>query len=183
MAWGLGLADLKKLAHNSLAYSGMFPDEKRDAIENKWLPEWKRYIAGVKAQACAVDWRLHTPSFQAVIPTVGIGSSDTVVHVYGGHFERAICSDGVVCRFGERLSPAATYVSNSHVTCRAPPSEQNVNVSLAISFDGGKSYFATGRNYTYVKGDRGRYLARNTACQVNSIVHTLLCCLIIALLY
>jgi adenosine deaminase CECR1 len=48
MAWGLDLKCLKKLAMNSIIYSGMNPEEKETALEF-WRGEWAKFITWLSA--------------------------------------------------------------------------------------------------------------------------------------
>ena len=75
MGWGLGLADLKTIAINSLNYSAMTSREKKFAMEIKWKPTWDAYIATMKAVACKRNYiaegmreREEVPTFAQIAP-------------------------------------------------------------------------------------------------------------------
>ena len=157
MAWGLRLADLKLLALNSLRHSGMSVSEIRAAIDMKWEPKWRDYIAQIKGEACAFNTGLEKVRFKRLLPTSAPRGVIAIVHVFGSHFEYGMCKT-LKCKFGEITSARTTYVSNNHFTCTAPAldveNRRSVTVSLSVSFDGGKSYIQTGINFTYK--DEGR---------------------------
>ena len=92
MAWGLRLADLKLLALNSLRHSGMSISEIRAAIDMKWEPKWRNYIARIKAEACAFNIGLEKLRFKRIQPTSAPNSVATTVHVFGSHFEYGMCN-------------------------------------------------------------------------------------------
>ena len=144
VGWGLDLADLKKLAINSLNYSSMSAPEKDDAINNKWLPKWNEYILEKKDVACNTNFTSEDPKFGMIFPKYGANTGTTHVHIFGRHFERAICK-GVQCRFGDNEPARARYVTQNHVICEAPEPDmdgsEELEVSVQVSLDGGESYF------------------------------------------
>ena len=144
MGWGLDLADLKQLALNSLRYSSMTETQKDDAINNKWLPRWKQYIQEKKIIACATSFSVDEPHFGMIFPKYGAHEGTTQVHIFGRHFERAICNK-VKCRFGEKDSVQARYVTQNHLICEAPEPDmedkKEVSVAVQVSLDGGVTYY------------------------------------------
>ena len=167
MAWGLRLADLKLLALNSLRHSGMSVSEIRAAIDMKWEPKWRDYIAQIKGEACAFNTGLEQVRFKRLLPTSAPRGVIAIVHVFGSHFEYGMCKT-LKCKFGEITSARTTYVSNNHFTCTAPAldveSRSSVTVSLSVSFDGGKSYIQTGINFTYKDEGRSETAKYNIGC-------------------
>ncbi|KAK2148037.1 hypothetical protein LSH36_519g01009 [Paralvinella palmiformis] len=155
MGWGLGLRQLKKLAQNALDFSTMTDDQKREAYE-KWTPYWDAYIANISAEACRAPLNASQPLFYRLIPKEGALVEETAVHVYGRHFERAVCRS-VRCRFGAVESSVTRYVSSTHVMCTSPPGNgSEFSVAVTISLDGGLTYFDTGKAFTY-KHDTSRH--------------------------
>lgn len=152
VGWGLNLADLKKLALNSLQYSGMTDYEKQDAIENHWKPSWNEYILDMKKSACDRNFAEEYKSeerfakFNEVLPKSG--PAGTKVHVFGRNFEVSICKK-ISCKFGDIVSDA-TYLSNQHLLCRAPecPDCQTLLLPISISLDG-TIFQNTTFNFTY----------------------------------
>ncbi|KAI0228240.1 Adenosine deaminase 2 [Lamellibrachia satsuma] len=158
MAWGLRLADLKLMALNSLRHSGMSTAERRHAIEKKWIPKWRDYIARIRKEACAMRTGLATVRFKRILPTFVPHAQTAAVHVFGSRFESGIC-ETLKCKFGGKASRQVTYISNGHIICKTP--SQNVGrrgsltVPVSVSFDGGKTYLQTGLNFTYKGKARG----------------------------
>ncbi len=119
LAWGLDLGDLRTIARNSLDYSGMSDIDKDYAINNKWLPAWNSFINDIYDEACDAELKHLEPLFASVLPTLGATTGTTKVHIFGRHFERAICQD-VTCHFGNVKSSSSKYISNIHILCEAP---------------------------------------------------------------
>ena len=175
--WGLDLADLKKLAQNSLKFSSMTKAQKQRAINNKWLPKWNEYILEKKQIACEpnVTTNYKAPYFSSIFPQFGAIDGTTHVHVFGRHFESAICQD-VICSFGGKQSPRAHYVSPNHLICESPEpemgNEEELEVSVEVSLDGGVTYQTHPSTFIY------KY-ALYTAASTNVVSST---CLLIIML-
>ena len=150
MAWGVDLADLKQLAINSLNYSSLTGDEKTTAINVKWQRKWDAYIQSVMSEACSTNLEQHTPSFASILPSSGSLDGGTPIHIYGRHFERAICK-GVVCRFGDDILVPGEYLSNQHITCVSPPNPSRVPLQLPlfVSLNNGTTFIDTNMTYSY----------------------------------
>ena len=162
MAWGLDLQDLRTLALNSFYYSAMSEDERKEAIEEKWKPLWERYIMKTHEMACNADLDKERPTFSRILPRSGAKSGSTKVHIYGRHFEQAICKeDKLTCIFGDTESGATQYLTNQHIICEAPErftylqtlftNDQHLSAPLTVSvkvrFD--DTVFDTGETFTY----------------------------------
>ena len=148
MGWGLDLKELKQLALNSLLYSSLSPEEKEDAINNKWQPKWDAFIEAVKQEVCQSDLRDNDPVFYSILPKEGAISEPTVVHVFGRNFERAVCQE-IRCRFGDSESTRATYVSNHHLMCESPPGLAGEEVYLHVSLHEQVGFLNTGLVFSY----------------------------------
>ena len=152
MGWGLDLADLRKLALNSLQYSSMTEAQKQEAINNKWLPKWNEYIQEKKDLACTTNFTAENPTFGMLFPQYGANIGTTHVHVFGRHFERAICHE-VKCRFGGTESVTAQYVTQNHLICEAPEPDMGdadeVEVDVEVSLDGGETYYDHPHTFIY----------------------------------
>ena len=156
MAWGLNLGDLKKLALNSLMYSGMSDSEKKVAIEQKWKPMWDKYIKSKKLEACGRDYTSEARNegrdviFAQILPKQGAIIGTTKVHLFGRNFEVGICRS-IVCQFGSMNSTQAVYISNQHIVCQAPDfgDGKNRTVPVSITLDG-NNFINTGFNFTYM---------------------------------
>lgn len=159
MAWGLTLADLKQLALNSFTYSSMDADDRTEALA-LWSPEWNKYIADLKQEACSTTFS-STPYFSRIMPTVGASTGPTDVHVYGRNFEKAICKN-ITCKFGELQSTEVTYLSNYHITCKAPEVSTVLEVLQADMYAGlpaGMKYQRDGEIVVQVTVDLGDNVA------------------------
>ena len=167
MAWGLDLADLKTLAINSLNYSAMSVAQKQVAIEQKWQPMWNRYIAATKSVACSRQYTETPPIFARLLPRAGAISGTTKVHVFGRHFQSAICKN-LLCKFGAIISTSAHYVSNTHIICLAPDTSGTNpgTVSVTVALDG-SNFFTTGLNFTYKDAPITLTLTTTAAAPVN----------------
>ena len=158
VGWGLGLADIKQLAINSLNYSAMATDDVTSAIDKVWTPAWDRYIRTLYDDACKADLTTSVPDLHHVMPTSVSLKSPSGVHVYGKHFERGICND-IVCRFGDVKTNNTRYVTSRHLICATPVSMETLDeeVAVQVSFDGGQSYVDRGLKVTFTKsgGSRG----------------------------
>ena len=156
MAWGLDLRHLKMLAENSLTYSGIPTAEKEAAIEGKWRPLWDEYIVNMRTEACAAELNLVEPVFSRILPRVGPADVPVNVHVFGRHFERAVCQP-VRCMFGTILSPSAQYKTNQHIVCEAPVLPEAIRNHLAspipvavfVELEGDGNFIDTGETFTY----------------------------------
>ena len=157
MAWGIGLRHLKMLAENSLIYSGIPSADKEDAIENMWRPLWDQYIVDMKDEACGAELDQDEPLFSRILPRVGPAEITTNVHVFGRHFESAICRN-VTCMFGTEISASAVYQTNQHILCEAPSLSEDVlehlrnplTVPVYVSLGG--DFLDTGETFTYHPG-------------------------------
>jgi adenosine deaminase CECR1 len=149
MAWGLTLKDLKKLSINALDYSAMNDDDKELAFD-KWTPLWNGYISSTKLEACNITIATTVPTvINRILPRAGAVTGTTNVHVFGRHFERAIC-ETVTCKFGQLAASVAYYVSNTQLICISPPGNgTEVNVNVSVSLDSGITYIDTGETFTY----------------------------------
>ena len=170
MAWGLSLYDMKQMANNSLTYTALTDTEKRNALAS-WTTEWNHFINQFFLIICSGVMNEVTPSFNKVFPGAAPLHSQVNVHIYGRHFERAICND-IVCKFGRRGSFSGKYVSYSHIICTIPTTEnkqcdsvdcgtnENVwlentqpredEVNVFISFDGGQIFHDTRRDFVFL---------------------------------
>ena len=150
MGWGLDLADLRAFALNSLRHSGMTDDQKADAIENKWQPKWDEYIQQKKEHACGLDLEPDDVTFARLFPREGALRGMTNVHVFGRHFEGAICRE-VRCKFGDFAATAGHYVSQNHLLCSAPDPEvdEELVVDVEVSLDGGDTFLPLNQTFTY----------------------------------
>lgn len=149
-SWGLELADLRHLAANSLQYSAMTEPQKQAAL-GKWRTAWDAYVAEQRTAACALDLSGVPPAkFHRLLPGDGplVAAAAYDVHVYGRHFDRALCQE-VRCRFGFIEAPSAVYESNWHLRCEAPPVSEAATVEVSVSLDGGATWLPTGRNFTF----------------------------------
>ena len=150
MSWGLDLADLKLLAQNSLRYSSMTASEKKSAIDNKWLPLWKKFIREMAAEACQPKFT-SKPIFARVFPNSGSLKGTTKVNIYGKNFESGMCNQ-IKCKFGDYVTDGQ-YISNRLITCssngkRRKSGVESVNVK--VSFNNGAQYVNTGSEFTYM---------------------------------
>ncbi len=93
--------------------------DKDYAINKKWFPAWNSFINDVYDEACDAELKQSEPHFASVLPTVCATTATTKVHIFGRHFERAICRE-VTCYFGDVKSPSSRYISNVHILCEAP---------------------------------------------------------------
>ena len=142
ISWGLKIGDLKRLALNSLEYSGMNETEKKSAIEDSWRPSWNEYIKKLKNLACGRKFaaealnesRFVTFTKNNVFPKSG--PAGTKIHVFGRNFEVAICKKPM-CKIGN-LSTEAVYLSNRHLMCTVPECEEclSTRVVVSIALDG-----------------------------------------------
>ena len=157
MAWGIDLRHLKMLAENSLKYSGMSSDKKQDVIDTMWRPQWDLYIDAIKEEACETDLTQDSPIFNRILPRVGPAESTTNVHVFGRHFEQAICKN-IICMFGSTVASFATYKTNQHITCEAPAlpeavyAKLNSPIAVPVSVSLGGAFYDTGETFTYYPG-------------------------------
>ena len=155
MAWGLDLIDLRNLALDSLRHSSMTTEESDAAIEEKWRPQWNAFISDVYGEACNSTALTSTPFFGSILPQEGEMNSATRVHVFGRHFEEAICSV-IVCRFGDMdvTGENVYYVSNNHIICVTPivGTPDGASFPLELSFDGGATFYDTGFSYIFRYG-------------------------------
>ena len=155
MAWGLDLEDLRTIARNSLLYSGLNEVDKKAAIKLKWRPMWDTYIKNMYKAACLRNYSVETSSENRVksvariLPVEGSKNGSTKVHILGRNFESGICQN-VACRFGDRVSTKAAYISNQHILCESPDfgdgQERTVEVFLALD---GTNFVSTRFNFTY----------------------------------
>ncbi|KAK3592680.1 hypothetical protein CHS0354_037817 [Potamilus streckersoni] len=153
MGWGLDLADLRQLAINSLQYSAMSLDEKRNAYA-KWSAAWKKFIQETKKEACGIDFRDTKPFIGSIFPKEGYISIGTKVQVFGQNFERSVCQT-VLCKFGDKTSKGR-YVSNNLITCHSPGNARLQKsrgprvVPFSISFDNGNTFFSSNLTFSFV---------------------------------
>lgn len=133
VGWGLALADLKKIAKNSLEYSGMNENQKQGAIE-KWGSSWVNWVQDMKTEACGKTYDGTKTTFVRALPSSG--PPGTNLHIYGRHFEAGIC-EGVQCKLGENGVPfKGYYVSHQEIVCKLkifpdqPQEPLNIFVSL-----------------------------------------------------
>ena len=147
LGWGLDLIDLRNLAENSLKYSAMEGSELDSAMA-KWQQSYNLYVSNVSQEACARNYEENDPFFGDILPQEGQTFSAVNVHVFGRHFESAICAE-VVCRFGDFITYDTLYISNNHVVCVSPAlSPDDTSFPLFVSLDSGETFFDTGRNFT-----------------------------------
>jgi len=155
MSWGLDLRDLRTFALNSLNYSGLSEKDKKDAIENKWKPMWDKYIADTYSTACSRSYADEAAgenrqmTFAGILPKEGAKTGSTKVHIFGRNFELGICKN-VACKFGDKASKRAVYVSNQHLICESPVfgDRKERTVALSVAIDG-SNFASTGFNFTY----------------------------------
>lgn len=154
VGWGLKVGDLKRLALNSLEYSGMSEAEKKSAIEDLWTPSWNEYIKKLRNLACSRNFAadaLKESRFvrfrkNNVFPKSG--PAGTKIHVFGRNFEVAICKKPM-CKIGN-LSVEAVYLSNRHLMCTVPECEECVStkVPVSVALDG-ERYESLNEVYLY----------------------------------
>ena len=178
VGWGLNLADLKKLALNSLLYSGMTDDEKQDAVENHWKPSWNDYILEMRKRVCDRNFAEEAKSedrfakFNEVLPKRG--PAGTKVHVFGRNFEVSICKK-ISCKFGVIVSEAI-YLSNQHLLCKVPecPDCQTLLLPISISLDG-TTFQNTTFNFTYMEmPPRQGFVSQSSRADIKSFTSYLL---------
>lgn len=147
MAWGINLADMKQFANNSIEYSTMTPNQKKQAY-SKWNTTWSKFIADMKQEACKANLTKDTPEIHMIYPKEGSATNETHVRVFGRYFEAAICKN-IICRFGNSNSKGR-YVYNNMISCKAPPTHTKLTtVNFSVSFDGGAAFISTNQTFSY----------------------------------
>ena len=140
MAWGLNLADLKRLANNSLQYSGMNISEKKEAMQ-KWEAQWNNFITVINDEACHCPNNCYAkdPQYKRIFPSIAPTNKQINITIFGRNFQRAICNK-IVCKFDNIQSQFTKYVTNYRIICEVPKelSPGTAKTSkLEISMDGG----------------------------------------------
>ena len=156
MAWGVGLADIKQLAYQSLYHSSMDGDEKEAAI-GRWRRAWDKYISNMVTTICGQE---NHGSFYGALPNIysihpdnipiTMVNNDVDIHVYGDVSTSAICGD-IYCQMGSYEPSIARYISMSHLVCTLTILQIHrcydkiCVVELSLSTDG-IHYYETGKS-------------------------------------
>ncbi|CAD5112280.1 DgyrCDS1509 [Dimorphilus gyrociliatus] len=147
MGWGLDLRDLKKLASNSIKYSGLNSEEKTIAVQ-KWESSWNSYISTTRLKACKLQFKID-PTFNRVLPREGALNGGEKVHIYGRHFEKGICQT-IKCKFGNYEETEGELLNTYLINCQVPSKSNNdvEEVPISISLNG-TSFIDTDLSFTF----------------------------------
>lgn len=161
LGWNLNLASLKKIAVNSLTYSGMSASRLAEALES-WNERWRLWIEGQRMEACRLlsdqinDRNASQPQFSFVFPNMGPAHLSNRIIVYGTSFQSAICRD-IFCRFGPyNTTTQATYVNANQIECVTPIVTHLTHTFsvdrqwIEVTLDGGRHWWNTSQRYSFV---------------------------------
>ncbi|CAF1612843.1 unnamed protein product [Rotaria sp. Silwood1] len=146
MAWGLNLADLKQFAWNSIQYSSL-PDNRKKEGFQKWENQWNLFIDSSYILACNQTFSNVIMNISDILPTYGPYNQSINITLFGSGFEIAICKN-IICKFGEKETNGI-FIDLNEIICPTPLTNNDISI-VPISIVINNEIFESGLNYKFV---------------------------------